>query len=316
MKEFYQKSFWDKLLTCIGVVTTVLMSIIAIFWLYDKFLTVYSQCNSPKIWAGGTTLIILVLLVIIVWFLCSRFVTIRIKIGKRGVDCKDNEIVTKQENGLREIKNYWGVRTDAAEDIKTYLKTIKGSDDSLIISAIGFRTLESVLTDPKIVEHVVGLMKGNHNRFKIVIIFPKDATEWKRYRPDLKNKADGEVEENIKNGHKLIGEFIEDVKKEMSKQMTAEQVKNTPLDKKIELRHYKEDAFPRHFILKGNDAIFVGSYLSHSKGSSTYLLQLLQLQQCEEGLFNMFKTEADHIYKEHSTLISCEDFLGDNTTNT
>lgn len=328
-EKFYKKSWSKKIFFCIGSFLFVLASIQTLEWLYEKLYELYSNWNwnEPFIFAVVSIIIIGILWSWLVWFLGMNFIRLVVikkedkeqSISRNPVD-EGNQKSNEEGGGLGEILDYWGVRTAASEDIKQYLKKTK-TDDQLIISAIGFATLDSVLRDDSIAEHIVNLMIENHSRFKMVIIFPKDAAEWKKYRPDLKIKrTDDQIKQDIADGHKLIKNFIITIKKYIESKISRKEYENFSIDEKIELRYYKEDAFPRHFILQGEETSFVGSYLSHSKGRDSYLLRLRRLKKekaniANEGLFNLFKTEAEHICKCNSDPILFDNFLKDKETN-
>jgi len=65
----------------------------------------------------------------------------------------------------------------------------------------------------------------------------------------------------------------------------------------VDFRAYKEDIEPRHFILRADDTVYVGSYLSHEPGSDSYLMKL---RDFGDGLYKLFEREIEHI-TEHTT---------------
>lgn len=307
------KSKWKILWVSIASIITVTTGYLVF---YDKLVAFFKQNNCPEISA-------IVTLVIVTVLVCVLFLYLYDTIEKRN-DTIENH--SEKDTGLREILDYWPVRTAAAKDIKKYLKT--EMKEPIRISAIGFGTLADVLQDGNIIDNIVKLIIKPHSRFKMVIVFPNNAEEWIKYRPDLKMKKEEdtanqkeditqkEVEGNVKRGHKLIAEFVEKIQIQINKSLSQEELKKFDINAKLELRNYEEKAFPRHFVLQGEETIFVGSYLCHNQGSNTYLLQLRKWKGSEE-LFNMFKTEAEHICNDtYSKKITCADFLSKHSTKT
>jgi len=311
IEHFYQKNRWSKFLVCIGSFIAILTGLSIIYWFYKLLLGLYLRwnCNFPCVWASGTVLVMFILVSIFVWFKGSYLIRLVVKKRKNVEQPIIEQSVSENnqdasEKGLREIKNYWGERTKAQEDIKKYLRETQTK--KLIISAIGFGTLESILSDRLIVDNVVRLIKEPHSTFKMTIIFPKDATEWRTYRPDLLGD-ETTIQKNIEKGHTIIKKFIAEIKGRLS------QNENKTISNYITLRHYTQRAFPRHFMLRGDETIFVGSYC-YIEGSKAYLLQLREWrQETNNGLFNLFQNQAEHICKNtYSEEITCDDFLNVN----
>ena len=206
-----------------------------------------------------------------------------------------------------EIKNYWAIRIDATSTIQKYLKTTK--TERLFISAIGFGTLDSILSNSEVVENIAELMTKHNSRFEMIIVFPKNISEWKKYRPDFRG-TQKEIIDNIKGGHDLIRNFITNITNYTDgMSMTERERKKYSINEHLKLYCYNNEIVPRHFILQGDDTIFIGSYLSHNRGSDSYLLQLKQDKSCFRyaRLFDLFCNEADYIL-ENSSEIQHEEF--------
>ena len=61
---------------------------------------------------------------------------------------------------------------------------------------------------------------------------------------------------------------------------------------KIDLLTYEDSFVPRHFLLKVDDSIFTGSYLSHKKGEHSYLLKI---KNRNDHLYALFQSELEHV---------------------
>jgi len=274
MKEFSNKDLWKNTLSFISV----LAPIVAFFIFIENIYNFFNNFFKCEIWAVRTIVILLVVLFFIIWIYTFWDSKRRSK--------KEKQVAENNEIGLKEIVNYWVDRKKAEDYIKEYFMTTTDTDE-LLISGIGFGTLENILSDNDIIKHIAKLLSEINTNLKITFIFPINAAS----RIDLKGKTVSEIEENVKNGHVLISEFIKNVTKSVI--LSNSEKADFSIERHIILRHYKDNILPRHFIFKGNDTIFVGSYFSYYKGSKSYLLRLKHKRG--EGLFNAFKTEAEHI---------------------
>ena len=209
----------------------------------------------------------------------------------------------------REISNYWALRTDATQAMQKYLR--ETTTEKLFISAIGFGTLNSILSDNKIAKNIAELIAKPHATFKMTIVFPKDVCEWRRYRPDSQIASE-RVQQNIKRGHDLIKQFVSNVNNHINgMQMTEQDREKISVEEHLVLRNYNDQVIPRHFILQGDHIIYVGSYLSHNQGSGSYLLQVtkhVSRYYRYARLFDLFKNEISHII-DNSDEISHNDFM-------
>ena len=209
----------------------------------------------------------------------------------------------------KEISNYWALRAEATPAVQKYLR--ETTTDELFISAIGFTTLNSILSDNRVIKNIAELVTKPQTPFKMTIVFPKNVSEWKKYRPDSQ-KTREEVQQNIRNGHNLIRQFIRNVNNQIcNMHMTEQEREKISIEKRLVLRNYNDRIIPRHFILQGDHIIFVGSYLSHNQGSGSYLLQVkkhVSKYYRYARLFDLFKNEISHII-DNSDEISHNDFM-------
>ena len=55
---------------------------------------------------------------------------------------------------------------------------------------------------------------------------------------------------------------------------------------------YRQGIVPRHFLLRADAVICVGSYLAHAEGSQSYLMRL---QDKTGGFYNLFDKEIEYV---------------------
>ena len=202
----------------------------------------------------------------------------------------------KYTSGLGEIEFYWGGnRENANNEIQKYLETTSANE--IFIAAIGFGTIEAVLTAPNVLRHIKANMHSRPD-FKIVFVVPGNEKHLFKIRPDRDKKK---LAETFKNGKQLLTKFIMGLKDESSDCLTKEKILS-----RIEFRNYRNRLIPRHFILYGNEndnsTIFVGSYLGHTEGKKSYMIKLRKddgngdsAKDFVPGIFELFEREINHI---------------------
>jgi len=267
-RNFLQEPLLKQSYFVLGVMA-VFATLFGVF--YALFSTVITNTAVHPIFLAFGSTVLLCLLVI--------GIIVAIKAFKKG----------------REISNYWALRAHATEAMQEYLE--RTTTEKLFISAIGFGTLTSILSDSKVSKNIAELIAKTHTTFEMTIVFPKNVSEWRKYRPDSQLACE-RIQQNIMNGHDLIKQFITNVKNHIDgMQLTNQGRERISIEDRLKLRCYNDTVVPRHFILQGDRIIFVGSYLSHNQGSDSYLLKLKQDESRYRyaRLFDLFKNEITHI---------------------
>lgn len=287
------------IITCIS---TTIWIITCLFKFTDWANTLKTCFDISDIISYIILISVSILLTLLIYGISCLF--INYKIIKKKFD------IEQSETGLREILEYWGVRTDEAaqNDMKKYLKETKS--EVLLISAIGFGTLKQIFKTGQddIINNFVPLMIKENSRFKLRIIFPENDNDWIDYTQE---RGDNDITDNIKEGRSIIKNFVVAIDEKLKTKIPAEKYNKFDINKYIELRYYNKINFlPRHFILRGNDIIFVGSYLNHQKGERSHLLKLQKLPMKDPSLFDLFASEADFLCQDkNSTKLTFEDFI-------
>ena len=292
----------------LGVFLAAFIAILAGgYYIRQWFVTIYNWLhNTISEWAAVLiTIIILLLLFVLVstitWF-TRTFIIKLIKRGqKKSAYAAVDEFTSNEESetyhsdkGLGEIEFYWGNRKDANDDIKEYLKNTTSSN--IFISAIGFSTISEVLSDPGVLENFTNLLTQSQSAFKILIVFPNKADI--RLRPD---KTEAELIESIKNCFATLKNFKNNLTQKAIAKLKGDDAINFKIEKHLTFETYKDNIIPRHFILQSDSSILVGSYLSHQKGSKSYLMKLRNFSGDHQkpGIYNLFLNEINYIL-QHS----------------
>jgi hypothetical protein len=103
--------------------------------------------------------------------------------------------------------------------------------------------------------------------------------------------------ENLKISRRFLRRFIHDVTNGLPRSVNSSDV--------LKIRAYSPEVWPRHFILKADNDIYIGSYLCHEEGSYSYLFRLSD-QQEGRGLHALFLDEVKYL-KLHSQPLDIEE---------
>lgn len=304
-KEFYNLNTSQKVLICIASFFTVLSGCYYFAIWYSKIFDLVKSQYIPYWLNVAITIIVLILILlfvsIIVWFSGSYTIKLFPK-GKKEIKINSAEFISnnieknnnyietyKNDKGLGEIAFYWGQREDANDDLTRHMKSTNSKN--IFISAIGFNTMKKVLLDINVQDNLSNLILQPQSSFKITIIFPAEADP--RIRPD---KTKEELEKSIQEGIITLKRFKEELSATCVQKIQGEGVKEFNINSYIEFKNYK-DVIPRHFILKDDYNIFVGSYLSHTVGKKSYLMKLRTYygNEIKIGLYDLFRNEINHI---------------------
>ncbi len=181
------------------------------------------------------------------------------------------------ESEQSEIPLYWGYRPAAHDDIR---QTLLACQEQLVIAGIALTTVTGILNDPQVVETLIPrLSRGS---LSIICIVLGDANH-----PRSLEDGGGELRERLKLGRNALRRFYE------TSLRSGDSVAALSGDA-FQVRTYADGLLPRHFILKSDDTIYFGSYLSHEPGASSYLLKL---RDAGQGLYNLLSKELDHIVR-------------------
>lgn len=277
------------------------------YYIQHWFVTIYRWLhNTLPAWGAVVVSVIIFLFLffvvsIITWFTRTFIIKLFKRGQKKSITFSEDEFMSKEESdtyrsdkGIGEIEFYWGNRKEANDDIKEYLKNTTSSN--IFISAIGFSTISDVLSDPGVLENFTNLLTQSQSAFKISIVFPNKADI--RLRPDKEEK---ELKESINNCFITLKNFKNNLTQKAIAKLKGDEAINFKIDKYLTFETYTEHILPRHFILQSDSSILVGSYLSHQKGSKSYLMKLRNFSGNHQkpGIYNLFLNEIDYI-QEHS----------------
>ena len=175
---------------------------------------------------------------------------------------------------------YWGYRPAAHHDIRQSLIACRGK---LVLAGQGVSTLSEILNDPEVVRSLVAAHRANTDlRITLVI-------------------ADANIPHRAAEtgGHRLVTKTEQGLTALRSFQ--SEFARRAGVAGVVDLRTYDSGFLVRHFFLRCDDSMYVGSYLSHQEGSRSYLMKL---KNFDDGLFDIFDAELAHVLKHTTTLSS------------
>jgi len=185
------------------------------------------------------------------------------------------------ESTSYEIVMYWGYRPAAHQDIG---RAIEGCKGELFVAGLGLNTITDTLNEPQLLDALSRAIRNNDN-FAITIVFLHRAQAARSREEGGQNLSD-----SIRQGKRKLRRFHAQL---------SERVQRRGARPLVDFRTYDQKTIPRHFLLKVDDVIYVGSYLCHEKGSYSYLLKI---QDYGDGLYSLFCREIDYLRK-HSVAI-------------
>ncbi|WP_460841600.1 BTAD domain-containing putative transcriptional regulator [Nocardioides marmoraquaticus] len=178
----------------------------------------------------------------------------------------------------QELQMYWGYRPAAHNDIR---QSLLGCREQLVVAGQGVSTLSDILNDPNILRSLVSARRENPN-LKITIVMATAEI------PHRGSEAGGQrLANKTEAGRAALTRFQRNFNKRSGS------------DDSVDLRTYTVGFLVRHFFLRCDEAMYVGSYLSHEEGSHSYLMKL---KNFEDGLFDLFDAELAHVLANTTAL--------------
>jgi hypothetical protein len=179
----------------------------------------------------------------------------------------------------REIMMYWGYRPLAHNDIR---EAISASAKEIFISGIALTSISPALNDPWVIKKIAANINSNP---ELSITILKLAS----YEHSRTKEKGGELLE-----HKMEISRRELIEFEQKLDSLVDEGIHRPI---VKFLTYDEGIYPHHFIMRVDDYIYVGSYLSHQSGSHSYLIKL---RDYDDLLFALFEQEIEFL-KENSS---------------
>lgn len=190
------------------------------------------------------------------------------------------------ESEQAEIPLYWGYRPAAHDDIR---QTLLACEEQLVITGIALTTVTGILNDPQVVASLVPRILDGKLSITFVVLSDAD-------HPRAHEEGGAELRERVKIGRNALRRFYDSSLRHNSSDVEF------PAEA-IQVRTYAVGTSPRHFILKADDTIYFGSYLSHEPGANSYLLKL---RDAGHGLYKLLYSELDHIVQNS---VACVDYF-------
>jgi hypothetical protein len=175
-----------------------------------------------------------------------------------------------------EVEMCWGYRPHAQGFMN---KAIIECRRELFIAGIGGTTIASILNDPAVIRHLAERFVQAKGFSTTIVVL----TDTEHHR--MVEEGGRELPTKIMMGTRSLVKFAH----ELDELVAASH--SRPL---IKFFTYPREIEPRHFFLRADDTIFVGSYLSHAQGSYSYLMKLRDLG---EGLYALFHREIEFLKK-------------------
>lgn len=187
-----------------------------------------------------------------------------------------------------EFEACWRKRSEADWDIK---QAILASRRELTIAGSCLTTMKLPLSDTEIISHVTAMLSNDHNYHVTMLVVGRVE--------DYISKEQGReaLADNFRTGRRILRRFIDEIGKKML---------GTLGEDRISLRAYHRGVLPRHFIVKADDVIYVGSYLSHEAGSYSYLVKLMDSPD-EGSIKKLFRDEIEYLLANSEKLVLEED---------
>ncbi|MEO6144324.1 MAG: AfsR/SARP family transcriptional regulator, partial [Dermatophilaceae bacterium] len=181
--------------------------------------------------------------------------------------------------GGQELQMYWGYRPAAHNDIR---ESLLGCRDRLVVAGQGVSTLSEILNDPDVLRSLVAAHRANSD-LQITLVMAN---------ADIPHRA------SEAGGQRLLSKTEAGLAALQRFRSAFE--RRSGSEGAVELRTYETGFLVRHFFLRCDDSMYVGSYLSHEEGSRSYLMKL---KNFEDGLFDIFDAELAHVLN-HTTSIT------------
>lgn len=173
-----------------------------------------------------------------------------------------------------EVEMYWGYRPSAHEDLRSAILSCRAD---LVVAGLGLNTIGRVLNDPEVIARLSELI-AEKSSFRPTIIL-------------LSNPAHTRSHER---GGRLLAQKISNgiASLDMFRASLEESVPHAVARPVVVFRTYTETLIPRHFLLKADETLFVGSYLSHRQGSYSHLMKI---RNQGDGLYALFDKEVAYV---------------------
>ena len=229
-------------------------------------------------------------------FLLITYISFLFAYVKRSPKVKQKNLV--KEQGIRNsinnhnqggIVKYFPSRAEAIPEI---MQQIKNGRSEVFISGVALSSIAIIFKDKTIAREIAKnlLINPKYNLY-IIILHPNSGAAF--------NVRDGEIDtRNLKKvlegSLSVFFQFRERIKKyaKNSKQVL----------KRVHFKYY-QNIMPRHFILKSDHNLSIGSYFSHMEGGSSYLLTLRD--DGGDCLYRLLDSEVEFI-KKRSLLLDID----------
>lgn len=180
-----------------------------------------------------------------------------------------------------EIVMYWGYRPAAHDDLR---EAIRNAQQEIFLAGVGLTTISTTLNEPDTLAALATTI-SKHPTFRVTVIFSNQP------HPGRAQEDGGEgLTDNVRTAQRTLARFRDGLRARFPKGFRDP----------VTLRAYDSTVTPRHFILKVDQVLYVGSYLSHVQGVYSYLLKL---HDYGEGVYKLFSDEITYLL-QHSTEVA------------
>jgi len=236
---------------------------------------IYSLPENQRLFCYEINACLIILYIIFLF----TYVTRSSKVMQKGLVKEQeirNSIINRNYGG---IINYFPSRAKAIPEI---MQQIISGRSEVFISGVALSSISVIFKDETIIREIANnlLRNGKYNLY-IIVLHPSSGEAF--------NIRDGEID--TRNLVKVLEGSLSELFqfRERIKESTNN---NYQVLKRVHFKYYL-NIMPRHFILKSDHNLSIGSYFSHMEGGSSYLLTLRD--SGGDCLYRLFDTEVEFI---------------------
>jgi len=219
------------------------------------------------------------ILIVSILNLRKKFITIP--------EITDDEALLFKDYKGHELAYYWGERKKGDDTLR---KNLLNAKHDVFISGIALRTLSNILNSGNIQSHIAHNINEINSTFKITVVACDSPQNAKRLEI-----GNNELLARINEGKNNLTEF----KNGVVAKLINEKVDRNGNCSSMKFFNYPDEVVPRHFIIKIDDFLYVGSYLHSQEGKKSYMIRLkknaIEKNSDYNGLYSLFHKEVEYL---------------------
>ncbi len=236
---------------------------------------IYLLPENQRLFCYGINAILIIVYIIFLFIYVTRSSKVMQKSVVEAHKSKSGQISCDYGG----IIHYFPSRAQALSEIMQQM--ISGRSE-VFISGVALSSISVVFKDETVIREIVSnLLRNQKYNLYIIVLHPGSGEAFDIRDGEIDTRDLGKV---LEGSMSTLSWFKEKLNKFADN--------NEQVLKRVHFRYY-QDIMPRHFILKSDHNLSIGSYFSHREGGSSYLLTLRDIG--EDCLYRLFDAEVEFI---------------------